>query len=407
MILMAGSSGGDSDWGSRLSTISIVPMQDAVYRGAAADQGRITEAISAERRIRYSLAETDQVFGVDGPLTAAIEAAEGSVLIVVDAAVWETSAAEIEAYFGKIAATHRILVLSGGEASKGLDGTLDVIQAMDECKTLRRSTPVVAIGGGVVCDLVGFAASIYRRGVPYYRVPTTLLSQVDVSVAIKTGVNHGGFRNRIGTFWPPELTVIDRRFLATQSKEHLSQGLGEVFKLALIKSEPLFELLEHIPRDWEPSWLAQSEAAAQIMRLAIREMADDLRDNLWEENLARCVDFGHSFSPIFEMRTGVHHGHAVALDCLLTSCIAAGRGLLDPAQLSRIVAVMRRCELPTSNHDFADTELLWESFTESMRHRDGHQHLPTPKGIGNFTFIEDLERAELDRAMTVMRRVAG
>ena len=367
---------------------------------------RIDTTISAERGLSYSLSETEQVFDVDGPLAAAISPATGIVLVVVDAVVWRTWAPEIERFFSEVATGHRIVVMSGGEANKGLQSALEVIRHMDECNTLRRSTPVVAIGGGVVCDLVGFAASIYRRGVPYLRVPTTLLAQVDVSVAIKTGVNHGGYRNRIGTFWPADLTVIDRAFLATQSVEQISQGLGEIFKLALIKSEPLFRALEHIPHDWSPNWLVDSDAAANMIRLAMSEMSSDLQNNLWEENLARCVDFGHSFSPLIEMRNGIHHGHAVALDCLLTSCIAANRGFIAPAQIQRIVAVMRRCALPTAHADFANVDFLWESFTETVRHRDGKQHLPAPTGLGRHTFIEDLSRNELAPAVALMQRVS-
>lgn len=366
-----------------------------------------TLTIAAERDTRYDIIETTDVFAAAGPLAALLADAAGTALIVLDEAVWRSYGARAVAFLDRTSPRHRVLVLQGGEANKTLAAVLEVVQAMDECHTLRRSSPVVVFGGGVVCDIVGFAASIYRRGVPYVRVPTTLLAQVDVSVAIKTGINHGGFRNRLGAFWPARTTIIDPGFLASQSEDDLSHGLGEMIKLGIIKSARLFEALEDLPEDWDAAWMAEDALAAEARRLAVVEMARDLEDNLWEDALARCVDFGHSFSPLIEMGNGLPHGHAVALDCLLSSCLAAGRGLTDMRSLSRIVSVMRRCRVPTSHADFADVDLLWASFTETVTHRDGHQHLPLPSGLGSHVFLEDLTREELGAAVELMRRIAG
>jgi 2-epi-5-epi-valiolone synthase len=382
-----------------LSTASLrLPITGAIY-----DQSpELALTIAADRTVRYSLVETGHAFEPDGPLSEKIRAAAGTVLVVVDDAIWRVQRNRINRYLAQVAGTYRVLVLPGGERNKTLPQALKIIAAMDECGVLRRSTPVIAIGGGVVCDIVGFAASIYRRGVPYVKVPTTLLAQVDVSVAIKTAVNLGGFRNRIGSFWPAELTIIDRSFLSSQSPAEISQGLGEIFKLALIKSECLFDRLEEIPTDWEPDWYV-SGAAADLIRLAIEEMAEDLRSNLWEETLARGVDFGHTFSPLIEMRTAqLGHGHVVALDCLLSACIAVEYGLFEYEFLPRLVAVMRRCHLPTQHPAFADADLLWESLIETRKHRDGHQHLPLPSGIGKHTFVENLDRRGLVRAARLM-----
>src|SRR5665213_604672 len=350
----------DADLGVTKSTVALEPgIADLGIADKAAWRSVVATAISAERTIRYSVIETEKTFAHDGPLASVIRGVAGTVLVVIDSAVWRIAAKEIGAYLAEATTSHRIVVLPGGEQNKTLKRALEIVDAMDQSNTPRRSAPVIAIGGGVICDLVGFAASIYRRGVPYFRVPTTLLSQVDVSVAIKTGVNRGGYRNRIGAFWPAELTLIDRSFLSSQSRVEISHGLGEVFKLALIKSEPLFGQLERIPHGWSPEWLSIDESAAKLMRLAIEEMAVELRADLWEDDLARCVDFGHSFSPLIEMRNGIHHGHAVALDCLLSLCIAINRGLINRQYLDRAVAVMLRCALPTGHVDFANIELLW------------------------------------------------
>ncbi len=359
--------------------------------------------VSRDRNHRYSVVTSGAALSPTGPLRTVLEDCAGPLLVVVDEALWPSHGARIEALLA--GRRHRILALPGGERHKTLDAVLRVVDAMDEVRVLRRSSPVLAVGGGVVCDLVGFAASIYRRGVPYVRVPTTLLAQVDVSAAIKTGIDHNGFRNRLGAFWPAELTVVDHGFLATQTAEQISQGLGEVFKLGLIASEELFDRLARLPRDWSPQWFASDPAAAELMRLALEVMVAELAEDLWEQDLARRVDFGHSFSPLIELRTGLHHGLAVALDCLLSAAISAGRGLLAVDALAQIAAVMRRCGLPVRHPGFTDVDLLWETLAEVSRHRDGAQHLPVPIDLGKHAFLEDLTRAELAAAVSRLSRV--
>ncbi|MBR7836088.1 sedoheptulose 7-phosphate cyclase [Actinospica durhamensis] len=359
--------------------------------------------VSRDRNHRYSVVTSGEALSPAGPLRTVLEDCAGELLVVVDEAIWPGRGARIQALLS--GTPHRILTLAGGERNKNLDAVLRVVAAMDEVRVLRRSSPVLAIGGGVLCDLVGFAASIYRRGVPYVRVPTTLLAQVDVSAAIKTGIDHNGFRNRLGAFWPAALTVVDHGFLATQSVEQISQGLGEVFKLGLIASEELFGRLARLSGDWTPEWFATDPAAAELMNLALEVMVGELSEDLWEQDLARRVDFGHSFSPLIELRTGLHHGHAVALDCLLSASIAAGRGLLAVDALPEIAAVMRRCALPVRHPGFADVDLLWETLTEVTRHRDGAQHLPVPIDLGKHAFLEDLTRAELAAAVARLRQV--
>lgn len=354
-------------------------------------------------------------FGIDyqpdalasGSTLASLLSTSERTLFVLDRGMLEHHGDRVSAFIQTLDHDSQVLVLDGDERNKTLAASLSVVDAMDRARIPRRSSPVVAIGGGVVCDVVGFAASIYRRGVPYIRVPTTFLAQVDVAVAIKTGVDYNGYRNRLGSFWAPEATIVDPWFLTSQPREQIAQGLGEVIKLALVCSRPLFEALEDLPDDWSPRDLADPDRAGSIMSAAIFVMAEQLRGNLWEDDLRRAVDFGHIFSPLVEMRTGLHHGFAVALDCLLSTTIAIRRGLLDPAVRDRLLAVMRRCGLPLSHPGFTDTELLWESLADSTRHRNNNQHAPVPLAIGSCGFLEDIGRDELDAAVSDVRATLG
>ncbi|CAM5280785.1 3-dehydroquinate synthase [Streptomyces fumanus] len=157
-------------------------------------------------------------------------------------------------------------VLPGDESAKELASAVEVTEAMTAMGLLRRTEKILAVGGGVVLDIAGFAASLYRRGVPYIRVPTTLLGQVDAGVGVKTGVNHGHHKNRLGTYYAPETALIDPEFLATVEPRHITNGMAEIIKMALVKDAALFRLLESTAAHSTPRSLAASgPAAAEVI----------------------------------------------------------------------------------------------------------------------------------------------
>jgi 3-dehydroquinate synthase len=150
---------------------------------------------------------------------------------------------------------------------------------MEDFGLLRRSEPVIAIGGGSLLDSVAFACSIYRRGVPYIRVPTTLLGIVDVSVAIKTGVNHLGRRNRLGTYYPPSAVFLYRKFIETQSDREICNGLGEILKLAIIEDLSLFLLLEANSALLRKEKFQYGAIPVKVINRAITVMINNLQNN--------------------------------------------------------------------------------------------------------------------------------
>ncbi|MFF8907982.1 sedoheptulose 7-phosphate cyclase [Streptomyces olivaceoviridis] len=365
--------------------------------------------VSTRLDVRYDIRETPGLLDPANPTLADILTSDsrgGLRLVLVDHAVARLYGARIEQYLKEYNISHRLLELSGDENRKTMGQVLGIISALNDVGTLRVSDAPVAIGGGVVLDVVGLAASLYRRGIPHTRIPTTLLAQVDVSVAAKTGVNYQGYRNRIGSYNPPPLTLIDPTFLRTVSARHISNGAGEIFKMGLIKDAALFELLER----GGPALVAgkfQSTTAAEAIGRAIAGMIDELENNLWEKELRRAVDHGHSFSPLVEMRH-VHellHGEAVALDCLLSAVIAHGRGYLGHHTIDRIAATAAGLGLRTWHPAFGDTALLTQALTDTMRHRNGNQNLPVVREIGRATFLNDVSTEEISDAAQHMRRL--
>ncbi|WP_328345364.1 sedoheptulose 7-phosphate cyclase [Micromonospora sp. NBC_00421] len=332
----------------------------------------------------------------------------GERVVVLDHNLVGSYGSRIDAYFRARAVPHRTVVVSGGEQNKTMGQVFQIVSALNNAGTLRVGNPPIAIGGGVALDIVGLAASLYRRGIPHTRVPTTLLSLVDVSVAAKTGVNFQGYRNRIGSYSPPPLTLVDLSFLGTVPQRQISNGAGEMLKLGLIKDATLFELLEAGGPDLVNSRFQHSQTARHAIGLAIADMIEELRDNLWEKDLRRVVDYGHSFSPLVEMRH-VHdllHGEAVTLDCIFSAVIALRRGHLGHADLQRILDTARGLRLPVWHSAFGDAALLWQALSDTVRHRNGSQNLPLMAGIGRSLFINDLTFDEVATTVEHMRHLA-
>ncbi|MER5970842.1 sedoheptulose 7-phosphate cyclase [Streptomyces sp. NPDC002055] len=373
---------------------------------------RTSWLVRSQLPVEYEIAETPELLSPGNLELLAVPGGgqgKGTRLVIVDDAVDALYGARIRSYFAHHEAAVEYLVLPGREENKSIERVLEVVDRLNEVGTNRLSTPPLVIGGGVVADVVGLAASLYRRGVPYVRVPTTLLSQVDVSVAAKTGVNYGGYRNRLGSYSPPPRTLIDRAFLATVPERELRNGMGEIFKMALIKDRRLFELLEQYGaglirtrfQDPEPGSDGVPGAVAdEVIGRAIAGMAEELEPNLWEKDLQRSVDYGHSFSPLVEMRAlpELLHGEAVAMDCVFSALIAANRGLIAAGDLGRIVAAARRIGLAPSHPLFTDADLVLEGLADTVRHRDGQQNLPVLTAIGEVCFLNDVSEPEIKQA---------
>lgn len=296
-----------------------------------------------------------------------------------------------------------LLVVNCRESTKNILSAEKILSFFEEQQVLRRAEPILAIGGGVLLDVVGFCCSIYRRGIPYIRIPTTLLAIVDASVGAKTSINHFGRRNRLGSYYPPRTTIIDKNFIKTQNSRDISNGIAEILKLSIVLDQHLFELLESSDSLIETKF----QTADDIIDLAITGMITALNQNLWEHNLQREVDFGHTFSPIIEMKNveTMLHGEAVILDCLFSSCIAANRSLLDHESLHRIFKIIKKFNLPTQHTDFYNRDLLDLGFKDVIKHRNGNQYLPLPIKIGQCKIVNDVSYREIQEAINTMRKL--
>merc|ERR1719487_2982053 len=165
-------------------------------------------------------------------------------LVVVDETVYGHYGAKVKDYFEARGVEYEIMTLPMTEENKSMEMTLAVCKKMKDFKIDRRHEPVIAIGGGVCLDVVGLAASMFRRRTPYIRVPTTCLAYVDASVGAKNGCNFSGSKNRLGTYVPPVAALLDSSFFRTQDTREVVNGVSEMAKMAIMKSPELFHLLE-------------------------------------------------------------------------------------------------------------------------------------------------------------------
>ena len=328
-------------------------------------------------------------------------------ILVVDKVIYDLYSEQIINYFKTLKVEYLFYIVDSTEVNKNWENCEKILKFFEDSQILRRSEPVLAVGGGVLLDIVGFCCSIYRRGIPYIKVPTTLLAIVDASVGAKVGIDHFGKRNRLGAYYPPIAALLDKKFINTQSRREIVNGIAEIFKLALIKQNELFVLLEENYDQLLEERFQFGAVPNRVINLAITGMIEELVPNLWEKKLERCVDFGHSFSPLIEMNNlpELLHGECVAIDCIFSSCISFNRGYINFETLNRIIRAAKNLELPTFHKDFTNFELLKLSLEDTIKHRNNNQFLPLPIKIGNYKIINDLSDEEILDAIMVYKNL--
>jgi 3-dehydroquinate synthase len=266
------------------------------------------------------------------------------VLIVSNTTVAPLYAATVTAGLGKKRVA--TCILPDGEQYKTLETAGRVFDALVDHR-LNRDVTIVALGGGVIGDLAGFAAACYQRGVGCVQIPTTLLAQVDSSVGGKTGVNHPGGKNLIGAFHQPIAVIADTETLATLPDRELRAGLAEVIKYGCVADAELFAWLEdNIERVLARETAALIHVISRSCAIKAEIVAADER----EHNLRAILNFGHTFGHAIEAATAYAtylHGEAVALGMLIAADLSRRTGRLDAPAERRIAALLTRAGLPT------------------------------------------------------------
>lgn len=288
-------------------------------------------------------------------------------------------------------------VLPAGEEHK----TLDTVRILYDCFVeagLARDSAVVALGGGVIGDMAGFAAATYMRGIAFVPVPTTLLAIVDSSVGGKVAVDHSGGKNLIGAFKQPAVVVADLDVLATLPPEEYRAGLAEMIKAGIIASPPLFAHLE----------AGGSGDALWPIAEAILVKVEVVEEDPYEQDRRAVLNLGHTFAHAIELLSGfrLRHGEAVSVGLVAAARTAEALGVAEAGLAERITACLRRHGLPTALPDYAP-EACWEAMSGDKKKHGGRLRFVLPRAIGEIIITKDVPREVVCDVLAAMRTGEG
>ncbi len=275
-----------------------------------------------------------------------------------------------------------VVIIPDGEEYKDLIWVEFIYNELLKAK-LDRSSSLIALGGGVIGDITGFAASTYMRGISYIQVPTTLLAQVDSSVGGKTGVNHKLGKNMIGTFWQPRLVWIDVKTLKTLKKREFIAGLAEVIKYGVIWDEELFDFLE---AKRKKILSLDRDALTHIIKRSCEIKAEVVSKDEREAGLRSILNFGHTIGHAIETATEYKqylHGEAVAIGVHLEARLSDMLGLIDTKKVLRIKSLIDAFGLPSEMASGIEVQRILSSMELDKKAVAGKLKFILPEKIGS------------------------
>ncbi|NQU18178.1 MAG: 3-dehydroquinate synthase [Candidatus Saganbacteria bacterium] len=278
------------------------------------------------------------------------------------------------------------IIIPRGEKNKSLRSAEKIWNKLASWKISRDAT-IIALGGGVICDLAAFVAATYMRGINLIHVPTTLLAQVDASIGGKTGVDHPKCKNMIGTFYQPKLVYIDTETLKTLPKKEIKNGMAEIIKYGVIRDHHIIELLEN------NSKLPQSLLQELIADCASIKAAVVSRDERELKGERMVLNFGHTVGHAIESLTGYKgfsHGEAVAVGMIAAAVIAVKARMLDPDDLERLWNIIAKTGLPTYVKKLSPQKIL-NAMLLDKKVRAGKINLVLPERIGSVVLRDDIK----------------
>ena len=370
----------------------------------------------------YEVHFTKGLFQLDNPLLAQAIAADGKtklkkVLSVVDAGLLqhrselpEQLSAYAEHYQDVLTLAVKPVIVPGGEAAKNEPRLIEQIHQLIERVGLCRHSYVLAIGGGAVLDMAGYAAATAHRGIRLIRVPTTVLSQNDSGVGVKNGINAFGKKNFLGTFTPPCTVLNDFDFLTTLDDRDWRSGIAEAVKVALIKDASFFEFISThtealVCRDMN----AMQQLIYRCAQLHLEHIANS--GDPFEAGSSRPLDFGHWAAHKLEQLTNysLRHGEAVAIGIALDSTYSYLAGLFSWLEWQQILNTLKALsfklyvpELAQANHQLEHPRCLFQGLTEFREHLGGELTLMLLQGIGQGIEVHQVDLSLYMRAVSIL-----
>ena len=300
-------------------------------------------------------------------------------------------------YYEKDFPSNRIIEIGTGEKIKNLDTVRTIYGKLMNLEA-DRSSNIVGIGGGIVCDIAGFVASTYMRGVRFGFVASTLLSQVDASTGGKNGVNYDGYKNMVGVFNQPECVICDLNLLKTLPVREIRCGFAEIVKHAAIADAGLFSYLE---KNYEKALRLEADVMEKLVYDSIVIKSSIVNRDEKEKGERRKLNFGHTLGHAIENVTGMPHGEAISTGMVFASALSARRGYLPQEDVGRIQALLTKLKLPTRPR-FDGARVL--NALERDKKKEGERiHFVLLHGIGR-AVVEEMPMHELKDIMKDMEK---
>jgi 3-dehydroquinate synthase len=294
------------------------------------------------------------------------------------------------------------VILPDGEEYKTLEVLNEVFSALLE-QRLSRQVTIVALGGGVIGDMAGFAAACYQRGVPFVQIPTTLLAQVDSSVGGKTAVNHPLGKNMIGAFYQPRCVIADTATLDTLDGRQLSAGIAEVIKYGLIRDREFFLWLE---QNMARLLARDPEALVYAVERSCQNKAEVVAADEHEHGVRAWLNLGHTFGHAIETGMGYGewlHGEAVAAGTYMAADLSARLGWLSQDDVTRIEALLKQARLPVRGPKALSVERMKALMAVDKKVQDGRIRLVLLRSIGEATVTDEFDPALLTATLEQCR----
>jgi len=285
------------------------------------------------------------------------------------------------------------LVVEPGEKTKSIESASSLWEQLVHYNFHRRDI-LIAFGGGVITDLVGFVASNYMRGVPYVIIPTTLVAQLDAAIGGKVAINHYRAKNLLGAFYHPEYVFIDVDLLRTLPVQEIRNGLAEAIKVAIISSPELFDLIQQA---YEKMLYVDIQKLNQVIKLAVAGKIALIEKDPYEKNLKRSLNFGHLIGHAIEAALNyeaISHGQSVAIGMASATRIAMARDLCDWNNGKKIINLIEQLGLPIYANEKVDINMVLKNIDVIRYIRNGHHYEVLPTGIGSYEIIDTIYEQE-------------
>ncbi len=374
---------------------------------AASGDNRSFE-ISATYTLKAEVKLVDGVFDPANLTLAEVYRRRGRCVAIVDRTVDELYGESLRRYFEEHEIPLKLLACRAWESDKTPETVHRLLQFLgkDGCD-VSRNEPVLVVGGGVLSDVAGLACALQHRRTPYIMVGTTIVAAIDAGPSPRTCTNGSQFKNSIGAYHPPALTLVDRNFFRTLATGHVRNGMAEIIKMAVTDDPVLFELMEQYGPRLLETHFATLEGDQQLAAIAdsviYRALFSYMKHegtNMFETYQDRPHAYGHTWSPRFEPSVKLMHGHAVAIGMAFGASLAVEMNWLKSTERDRIINLCRSLGLSVYHPILEDLDLMLEG-QKNMRRKRGEGGLwaPLPVGIGSCYYAQEVSSGLLQAAV--------